>query len=71
MQGGETKFTCQMQEFLVDAAVKFKAELGVQRLSPARTPYLTEDFVTEAMDKPGVHAGTASSHLMKLLFAAR
>eukprot|EP00972_Heterocapsa_arctica_P115790 16449731-Heterocapsa_arctica.AAC.1 len=23
------------------------------------------------MDKPGVHAATASSHLMKLLFAAR
>eukprot|EP00972_Heterocapsa_arctica_P000969 135657-Heterocapsa_arctica.AAC.1 len=60
-----------MREFLLDAAAKFKTEIGVQRLPPVRTPHLAEDFVPQAMDTPGVHAGTASSHLMKLLFAAR
>eukprot|EP00972_Heterocapsa_arctica_P097431 14373936-Heterocapsa_arctica.AAC.1 len=56
---------------MLDAAAKFKDEIGVQRLTPARSPHLDEDFVPLAMDKPGVHAATASSHLMKLLFAAR
>eukprot|EP00972_Heterocapsa_arctica_P067057 9896779-Heterocapsa_arctica.AAC.1 len=60
-----------MREFLVDAAAKFKAEIGVQRLAPVRSPHLDEDFVPQAMDKPGAYAATASSHLMKLLFAAR
>eukprot|EP00972_Heterocapsa_arctica_P006949 1017584-Heterocapsa_arctica.AAC.1 len=44
MRNGVTTFTCQMQEFLVDAAAKFKTEIGVQRLPPVRTPHLAEDF---------------------------
>jgi hypothetical protein len=69
--GVTTDFTCGMREFLIDAAAKFKAELGVTRLAVARSPHLDEDFIPLSMDKPGVHAATASSHLMKLLFAAR
>ena len=47
------------------------AEIGVQRLPAARSPYLAEDFVPKGQDEPGVMAKTASSHLMKVLFAAR
>jgi hypothetical protein len=69
--GVVTDFSCGMREFLVDAAAKFKVELGVTHLTPARSPHLEEDFVPQDMDTPGKHAATASSHLMKLLFAAR
>eukprot|EP00972_Heterocapsa_arctica_P106660 15710269-Heterocapsa_arctica.AAC.1 len=31
---GLTTFTYEMREFLVDAAAKFKTEIGVQRLTP-------------------------------------
>ena len=34
-------------------------------------PYLDEDFAPKGTEGPGVFAGTASSHLMKVLFAAR
>eukprot|EP00972_Heterocapsa_arctica_P054113 7975142-Heterocapsa_arctica.AAC.1 len=29
---GQTTITCEMREFLLDAAAKFKTEIGVQRL---------------------------------------
>jgi hypothetical protein len=69
--GVTTDFTCGMSEFLLDAAAKFKAEIGVTCLAAARSPHLEEDFVPQCMDKPGLYAASASSHLMKLLFAAR
>eukprot|EP00972_Heterocapsa_arctica_P070058 10348320-Heterocapsa_arctica.AAC.1 len=58
-----------MREFLLDAAAKFKNEIGVQRLPPVRTLHLVKDFVPQTMDALGIHAPTASSHFMKLLFA--
>ena len=64
-------YTCQMKDFLLDAAEKFMEETGVKHLAAARTPYPTEDFDPKANAVPGVHAKTASSHLMKLLYAAR
>ena len=44
---------------------------GVKHLAAARTLYPTDDFESKAKAVPGVHAKTASSHLMKLLYAAR
>ena len=64
-------YTCQMKDFLLDAAERFMEETGVKHLAAARTPYPAEDFDPKANAVPGVHAKTASSHLMKLLYAAR
>ena len=64
-------YECQMRDFLLDAAEKFMEETGATHLAFARTPYLPDDFDPKADATPGVHAGTASSHLMKLLYAAR
>eukprot|EP00972_Heterocapsa_arctica_P064504 9519572-Heterocapsa_arctica.AAC.1 len=41
---GKTDFTCEKREFLLNAAAKFKTEIGVQRLPPVRTPHVAEDF---------------------------
>jgi hypothetical protein len=60
-----------MKDFLLDAAEKFMEETGVKHLAAARTPYPTEDCDPKANAVPGVHAKTVSSHLMKLLYAAR
>ena len=57
--------------FLLDAAEKFRLEAGVERLAKVRTPYLDEEFATKGTEGPGVFAGSASSHLMQVLFAAR
>ena len=61
----------QMREFLLDAVANYLAETGEKSLSAARTPYLPENFSCKGGEDPGVHAKTCSSHLMKLLFAAR
>eukprot|EP00972_Heterocapsa_arctica_P009597 1414916-Heterocapsa_arctica.AAC.1 len=61
-------FTCDMREFVLDAAAKFQTEIGVQRLPPVHTPHLADDFAPQTIDTPGIHVPTASSHLMKLLF---
>ena len=44
---------------------------SVDRLARVRTPYLDEDFTPKGSEKPGTLAKSASSHLMKVLFAAR
>ena len=62
--------TTQMKGFLTDAAEKFRIEAGAERLTKVRTPYLDEDFAAKGTEGPGVFAGSASSHLMKVLFAA-
>ena len=61
----------QMREFLLDAVARYLEEAGEKSLSAARTPYLPESFSPKGGEEPGVHAKTCSSHLMKLLFAAR
>ena len=61
----------QMREFLLDAVARYLEETGEKSLSAARTPYLPENFSPKGGEEPGVHSKTCSSHLMKLLFAAR
>ena len=60
-----------MHEFLLDAVALYTAETGDKSLSAARTPYLPENFSPKGGEEPGALAKTCSSHLMKLLFAAR
>ena len=61
----------QMKEFLLDAVARYLNETGQKHISAARTPYLPENFSPKGEEMPGVFAQTCSSHLMKLLFAAR
>jgi hypothetical protein len=68
---GVTTGRVQMREFLLDAVDRFKEESGEKSLSGARTPYLPENFSPKGGEDPGVFAKSCSSHLMKLLFAAR
>eukprot|EP00972_Heterocapsa_arctica_P115233 16446664-Heterocapsa_arctica.AAC.1 len=55
-----------MREFLLNAVAKFENEIGEQRFPPVRTLHLVTDFVPQTTETPGIHAPTASSHLMKL-----
>ena len=71
IEGGVSTLSTQMKDFLLDAAEKFRVESGAERLASVRTPYLDEDFTAKGAEGPGVFAGSASSHLMKVLFAAR
>ena len=70
-RGNMTTGKVQMREFLLDAVARYLEETGEKSLSAARTPYLPENFSPKGGEEPGVHAKTCSSHLMKLLFAAR
>ena len=70
-QGHATHHSVQMREFLQDAALKYKQETGISTLAPVRTPYLPENFSAKGEEAEGKQAKTCSSHLMKLLFAAR
>ena len=71
IERGVSIFTTQMKIILLDAAERFCLEAGVERLVKVRTPYLDEDFAAKGIEGPGVFAGSASSHLVKVLFAAR
>ena len=71
IEGGVPTFTTLVRYFLLDAAGKFRIETGAERLATVRTPYLDEDFTAKGTEGPGVFAGSASSHLMNVLFAAR
>ena len=69
--GPVTTGKVQMKEFLLDAVARYLNETGEKHISAARTPYLPENFSPKGEEMPGVFAQTCSSHLMKLLFAAR
>eukprot|EP00972_Heterocapsa_arctica_P048560 7157321-Heterocapsa_arctica.AAC.1 len=56
MIDGLTTFPCDMREFLLDVAAKFKNEIGVQRLPPVRSLHLVKDFVPQTMDALGINA---------------
>ena len=71
IEGGVTTLTTQVRDFQLDAAEKFRVEAGADRLAKVRMPYLEEDFTATGTEGPSLFAGTASSHLMKVLFAAR
>ena len=60
-----------MHEFLLDAVARFKEESGAKTLPGARTPYFPKNFSPKGGEDPGDFAKSCSSHLMKLLFAAR
>jgi len=68
---GISNLRVEMEAFLRSAVDIFKAEAGITRLRPVRSPYLSEDFAAKGAEETGDFAGTASSHLMKILFAAR
>jgi hypothetical protein len=69
--GNVTTGRAQMREFLLDAVARYMEETGEKTLSGARTPYLPENFSPKGGEEPGAFAKSCSSHLMKLLFAAR
>ena len=71
VNNGVTTVAINMREFLLDAAERFREEIGVGHLAKVRTPYLDEDFAPKGSEKVGSLAKSASSHLMKVLFAAR
>jgi len=57
-----------MQDFFRDAVEKFMKETGVTKLPVVPTPSISEDY---GCVEPGSLAGSAASHLMKLMFGAR
>ena len=72
--GNVTTLTVEMEDFMKDAAEIYAAEIGAKKLAEARTPYLPEnvwDFAPKGGEQAGEQSATCSSHLMKLLFAAR
>lgn len=66
-----TTLKVNMHAFLKDAANKYMEEAGLRAIHPVHSPYLHEDFAPKGTEEPGTFAKTASSHLMKVLFAAR
>ena len=70
-RGNMTTGKVQMRKFLLDAVARYLDETGEKSLSAARTPDFPENFSPKGGEEQGVHAKTCSSHLMKLLFAAR
>ena len=70
-KGKESTLTVNMRDFLASAVQRYMDEIGVKHLPNVRTPYLMEDFIAKGKEDAGAQASTASSHLMKVLFAAR
>jgi len=70
-KGRESTLIVNTRDFLASAVQRYKDEIGVKQLPRVRIPYLMEDFVAKGKEDAGAQAFTASSHLMKVLFAAR
>ena len=69
-----TTLTVEMEDFMKDAEEIYAAEIGAKKLAEARAHYLPEsiwDFAPKGGEQAGGQSATCSSHLMKLLFAAR
>ena len=69
-----TTLTVEMEDFMKDAAAIYATEIAATKLAEARTPYLPEDiwdFAPKGGEQAGEQSATCSSHLTKLLFAAR
>ena len=67
-----TTMEVEMQQFLQSAVKTYMDEIGVKSLPVVQTPYLAHDTaMSEQEALPGAQKGSAASHLMKLLFAAR
>ena len=60
-----------MNAFIFSAVQRYMDEIKVTSLPHVRSPYFIEDFTLKGSEGPGLQASTASSHLMKVLFAAR
>ena len=70
-QDGLTSLTVNMKAFLISAVQRYMDEIKVNSLPHVRSPYLTEDFIPKGKEEGGAQSATCSSHLMKVLFAAR
>ena len=68
---GITPLTVNMKAFLFSAVQRYIDEIKVTSLPHVRLPYITEDFTLKGSEGPGLQSPTASSHLAKVLFAAR
>ena len=60
-----------MHDFLISAVERYMVEIKVTSLPQVRSPYLAEDFTPKGSEEGGSQSTTASSHLMKVLHAAR
>ena len=68
---GATTLTVNMNAFPTSVVQRYMDEIKVTSLPHVCSPHLTEDFTPKGSEGPGLQAATASSHLMKVLFAAR
>ena len=68
---GISELTVNMKDFLISAVQRYMDEVKISTLPFVRTPYLMEDFLPKGTEPAGAQSSTASSHLMKVLFAAR
>ena len=68
---GLASLTVNMKAFLISAVQRYMDEIKVKSLPHVRSPYLTEDFIPKGKEEGGAQSATCSSHLMKVLFAAR
>jgi hypothetical protein len=69
-EGTTTTFKASMTAFLEDAAYVYMQEIVVKHLPNVETRFLEEKF-NDPDGAKGDQAGTAASHIMKVLFAAR
>ena len=60
----------EARDYVLDACQDFMKEAGVTTLPWVPTPSV-EDKFEPALAKKGIFAGSAASHLMKLLYVAR
>jgi hypothetical protein len=68
---GETTLTIQMSDYVREVTEMFEKEL-CKTLEPAPTPYPTTlDDPRRLLAETGIHSGTASGYLLKLMFVAR
>ena len=68
---GFSSLTVKMNAFHISVAKRYMDVIKVTSSPHVRSPYLTEDFSMKGSEGPGLQAQTASSHFMKVLFAAR
>jgi hypothetical protein len=68
---GETTLTIQMSDYVREVTEQFEKELD-KTLEPAPTPYLTTlDDPLRLLSEMGIHSGTASGYLLKLMVVAK
>ena len=71
IEGCVDSHNANQKYFVLEAAEKFRIESGAEQMASVESKYLDEDFSAKGAEGPSVFAGTAFSHLIKILFAAR